>query len=394
MPYYRRNLYVLSLTVFLATLSWNQVMPFLPKFIKQIGGAQNLDYWVGVVFAMQSLAAILMQPLWGKLGDSYGRKPMIIRAGICLAGVYFGMSICRAPWQLAICRFLNGALTGFIPGSMALIATNTPEQHAPRYIATVQTTSNVGLIIGPMVGAVLAMRFGYRGSMVVSGTAVMLSTMLVWLLVQEPNKVSAVEKTSLIEDFGIALASRVQRSVLLVVMLAWMYPAAVNAYLILHLETLGGCRPDWFPGIIFALPAAAFVLMAYQWTRVGEWWGYDKTIAVGLISGGIGGLTLYVVHNIWLFAVIYFVMSIFTASIGPSVAAVTCTRVDESFRGRAYGIQQSAGTTGSLLAYIVASLTAARWGYGAIFLLTGGMLLVGGLMFRGMARRWEKRPIA
>lgn len=390
MPYYKRNIYILSVTVFLATLSWNQVVPFLPKFIKQIGGGQNLNYWIGVIFAVQSLAAIIMMPLWGKLGDTYGRKPMIIRAGLCLAGVYFGMSICHAPWQLAVCRFLNGALTGFIPGSMALIATNTPEEHAPRYIATVQTASSVGLIIGPMVGAVLAMRFGYRGSMVVSGAAVLISTMLVWLLVQEPNKVSVVEKTSLIQDFGIALRSRVQRSILFVAMLSWCFGASVAPYLILHLEKLGGHGPDWIPALIFALPAAAFVLMAYRWTSVGEWWGYDRTIMVGLIGGGIGAISLFFVHDIWLFGVMYFATGICMATLGPSIAALTCTRVEESFRGRAYGIQQSAGTLGGLVAPLIASLIATHWSMAAIFVFVGSTFIVGGVVFKGMARQWGK----
>jgi len=390
MPYYRRNIYILSVTIFLATLSWNQVVPFLPKFIKQIGGGQNLNYWIAVVFAVQSLAAIIMMPLWGKLGDTYGRKPMIIRAGLCLAGVYYGMSLCQAPWHLAVCRFANGALTGFLPGSFALIATNTPEDQAPRYIATAQTASSVGLIIGPMVGAVLAMRFGYRGSMVVSGTAVLISTLLVWLLVAEPNKVSVVEPTSLVQDFGIALRSRVQSSIMFVVMLSWGYGAAISPYLILHLESLGGDAPKWLPAAIFALPAAAFVLSAYRWTSTGEWWGYDRTILVGLLGGGMGALALFFVRDIWVFGLVYFATGVCTAALGPSIAAVTCTRIEESFRGRAYGIQQSAGTLGGLFAPLIAGAIATHWNRAAIFVFVGSVFLSGALVFRGMARRWGK----
>jgi DHA1 family multidrug resistance protein-like MFS transporter len=390
MPYYRRNIYILCVTIFLATLSWNQVVPFLPKFIKQIGGGQNLNYWIGVVFAVQSLAAIIMTPLWGKLGDTYGRKPMIIRAGICLTGVYYGMSVCQAPWHLAVCRFANGALTGFLPGSFALIATNTPEDHAPRYIAAAQTAQSVGLIGGPMVGAVLAMRFGYRGSMVISGTAVLISTLLVWLLVAEPNKVSVVQRTSLIEDFGIALRSRMQRSIMFVVMLTWTYSAAITPYLILHLESLARSEPEWLPAGVFALPSVAFVLSAYRWTITGEWWGYDRTILVGLFGGGVGALGLFFVHDIWVFGLVYFATGICTAALSPSIAAVTCTRIEESFRGRAYGIQQSAGTLGGLFAPLIAGAIATQWNRAAIFMFVGLVFVLGALVFRGMARWWAK----
>lgn len=390
MPYYKRNIYILSVTIFMATLSWNQVVPFLPKFIQQIGGGEHLNYWVGLVFAAQSLAAIVMQPFWGKLGDKYGRKPMIIRAGICLVGVYFGMSLCQAPWQLAICRFLNGALTGFIPGSMALIATNTPEEHAPRYTAVAQTAYNMGLIVGPVAGAILAMQFGYRGSMVVSGTAAAISTLLVWRYVREPNKVYTIEKTSLIEDFGISLRSRLQRSILIVSMLSAIFGAGISPYLVLHLETLGKGQPDWVPAVIFALPAVAFVLTAYQWTRIGERWGYDKTIVLGLINGGIGIFALFFMRDVWMFGLFYFVSGVFVATLGPSVAAITCTRVEESFRGRAYGIQYSAGTMGALIAPLAASSIATYWSHGAIFVFVGSVFIFGGIIFKGMAQRWGK----
>lgn len=391
MPYYRRNIYILCVTVFLASLSWNQIIPFLPKFLEQIGGGgKHLNMWIAIVTASQALSAIFMQPLWGKLGDTYGRKPMIIRAGLCLAGVYYAMSICQAPWQLVFCRFLNGALTGFIPGSFALIATNTPEEDAPGYIAAAQTSSSVGLIVGPVVGGLLAAAVGYRFSMVASGTACLISTIVVWFLVQEPNKVSVTEKTSLLQDVGTALKSPLQRSLLFAVLLSWSYGAAITPYLIVHLGQIGRHAPQWMQGAVISLPAIAFALAAYRWSTVGRWWGYDKTIMVGLIGGAIGALALFFVHDIWQFGVLYFIGGIFTATLGPSIAAITCTRVDEDFRGRAYFIQQSAGTLGSLFTPLAAGLVATYLGIPFVFILAGVLFVVGAFVFRGMVRFWPK----
>ncbi len=407
MPYYRRNVYILSVTVFLASLSWQQVMPFLSDYLKELGAApgKQLFFWTSIVFAVQSLAAIIMQPLWGKMGDTHGRKPMIIRAGLCLAGVYYAMALCHTPFQLAICRFLNGALTGFIPGSFALIATNTPEDEAPKSMATVQAVSNVGLIIGPIVGTILASLLNYRGSMVVSGTAVLLSTLVVWWLVQEPNKVALVEKTSLIEDFGIAFRSRVQMAVLFAVMLSWAYGTAITPYLIGHLKSLGGEVPRWLAttlsslhmdlsGAIFSLPALAFVISARAWTAVGARRGYNWTIVLGLAGGGIGALILFFVHDIWLFGAIYFLTGLSMSTLGPSIAAVTCTKVDESFRGRAYGIQQSVGTLGSLMSPLIAGAVGSAWGRPAIFIFVGTMFLSGSFIFRGLSRNWKSEAPA
>lgn len=390
MPYYKRNICILSVTVFLASLSWQQIVPFLPKFLKEIGGGgAHFALWVSVIFAAQSLAAMVAQPFWGKLGDNYGRKPMIIRAGICLSCVYYAMSICQAPWQLAICRFLNGALTGFIPGSYALVGTNTPEDRAPRYVAILESTSNVGLIIGPAFGAVLAKYSGYRHSMVISGTAVLLSTIAVLLFVQEPNKVAPAEKTSLIEDFKIAIKSPLISSLLFVMMLTWFYTNAINPFLVLHLESLKGHCPWWLPAVTYSLPGIAFVLSAYRWSCIGQRWGFEKNIKIGLFGGAVGAILLFLTHNVWVFAAIYFITGICIATLSPGVGAITCTKVPDDFRGRAYGIQQSASTFGAFIAVIIAGQIAQYFSYGAIFLFIGCMFIAGLVAFKKMTRYWK-----
>lgn len=390
MPYYKRNIAVLAIAVFLASLSWQQVIPFLPKFLKEIGGGgPHYALWISVVFACQSLAAIVAMPFWGKLGDSYGRKPMIIRAGICLAFVYFGMSVCQTPWQLAILRFLNGALTGFIPGSYALVSTNTPGGRAPRYVAFLESTSNIGLIVGPSIGALLARYAGYRFSMLISGIAVLLSTIAVSFLVQEPNKVSVTEKTSLLEDFRIVFRSPVLISLLVTMMTVWVYGNSINPFLVLHLETLPGWRPWWLPALTYSLPGIAFVLAAYRWSIAGQKWGYEKNILIGLTGGACGAMLLYLTHNVWVFAAIYFTTGLFMATLSPSVGAVTSTKISAGFRGRAYGIQQSAGTFASFIAIMTAGQVVKFFGYRAVFLFVACAFLIGLNVFRSMVKHWK-----
>lgn len=399
MPYYRRNLIVLSATIFLAALSWNQIMPFLPFFLEEMGiKGDNREWWIGIVFAAQAAASIIAQPFWGKLGDTYGRKPMIIRAGFFLSCIYLAMSFCQTPWQLLIIRFLNGALTGFIPGSFALIATNTPEELAPRSVATAQTASAVGQIAGPALGGLLAANFGYRGSMIVSGVAVLVSTITVWILVEEPNKVAPLEKTSLIEDFKISLRSPVQVSILFAVMLSWIFGQSINPYLAPYLRELSGGSLsvrdlNVSVGVIVAMPAVAFILAAHYWSRLGERLGYDRTILFGLVGGGIGTFILAVAPNLWIFGVLYFIVGLVLAAIAPSIAAITCTKVDESFRGRAYGIQNSAGTIGGMTAPIIAGYIATTAGYTSIFIFVGTIFVSGAFIFQTLVKRWNTKKM-
>ena len=381
MPYYRKNLLILSTTIFLTAVSWNQVMPFLPLFMKDMGLKHNLLGWVGIVFAIQSAASIIAQPFWGKMGDKYGRKPMAIRAGLCLAGIYFAMSVVQTPMQLAVLRFLNGALTGFIPMSMALIATNTPQELAPRSIATAQTASAAGLIVGPAIGGLLAGLVGYRGSMQVSGSAVFISTLLVLWLVQERSRDEVVEPTSLLQDFAISLRSKVLSSVMLTVMVYGVFVAAISPILALHLSSMSSHATVWLTGIVFSLPPIALVLTAHSWTRLGERWGYHHGIQIGLVGAGLCGLGLSLIHNIWMFSGLFFVTGIFLAALNPSTGAIICTRVKASFRGRAYGMQSSASMVGSLVAPLAATRIGAAFGLSSVFTFIGISALVGSFAF-------------
>ncbi|MDH7601671.1 MAG: MFS transporter [Armatimonadota bacterium] len=389
MPYYRKNIYILSTTVCLASLSWYLVIPFLPLFIKQMGvSSKALPYWVGVTFAVQSLGSMVFQPFWGKLADTYGRKPMILRAGFCLAFVYYAMSVCKSPWQLALLRFLNGALTGFIPGSYALIATNTPEEIAPHYVATAQAAANVGLIAGPALGGFLSSLFGYRVAMQIAGTAVLLSTLIVARFVEERNRVNPGDPTSIIQDLHTALRSPVQLSLLFAVTFVWLFGSAISPYLTLYLKSLNGGSPDWVVGAVFSLPAIAFILTARWWTSLGERWGYEKSITLGLAAGGLLTLSLAFSRSIVPFGLAYFVTSIFTSALAPSISGLTITRVEESFRGRAYAIQQAAGTLGGFLAPLVAAKVSAALGVPAVFIFVGSAFVAGCFIFQILVRRW------
>ncbi len=390
MPYYKRNIIVLCITIFLAAVSWNQVVPFLPLFLKEMGVKRNLLDWAGFVFAMQAVASIIAMPFWGKMGDKFGQKPMTLRAGVFLVLIYFGTSLCREPWQLAVLRFLNGALTGFIPGSFALIATNTPDERAPQYLANAQTAAAAGMIIGPALGGFLANVVGYRGAMQVSSAAVLVSVVLVWRLVREPNKAPAKEKTSLVEDFALSLKSPVLASLMIAAFAQAFFGSAIYPMLALHLEEMRGFSAKWLTGAIFALPAVGFVLFAKSWTRLGGNYGYDKTIISGLALTGISSLALMGIDNTIAFAAAFFIASVFLSAVNPSTGALTCIRIRENFRGRAYGMQNSAGMLAALLGPLAASRMAKAFGIPWVFFLSGFVCFAGALIFLALTKRWDE----
>lgn len=394
LPYYRKNLYVLCATTFLAAASWTQVIPFLPLFLGELGVTDNIATWSGFVYAMNFLSGIVMMPLWGRLADRVGRKAMVLRAGFCLSAIYFATAMATQPWHVAVTRFLNGALTGFIPMSTALVATNTPRELSARYVAVVQTASAAGTIIGPVIGGTLASMFGIRGAMYVSGTLVFLSTLLVLGLVKEPTKPQqSTVQTSLIGDFRMALQTPILWVCMFLAMIASIANVGVQPILALHIESLMQATIPWLTGLVFTLPGLAFVLTATRWVRLYERHGFQKAANWAFWGAGITSVISGLTGNTALFAFMFFASSVFLAALRPISAAMVATEVEASFHGRAFGIQSAAMTFGGLIGPLGAGAVAGALGNHAVFVALGLLLVASPfIMQRHLTQANRTRP--
>jgi DHA1 family multidrug resistance protein-like MFS transporter len=383
MVYYRRNLLVLSLTVFLSACSLNQVVPFLPLFIKELGVNDGLAFWSGVTLAAQTIAAIVVTPYWGKLADRYGRKLMTIRAGICSALIYLGMYCCQNLEQLLLLRVLFGMLTGFIPAAITLVATNTPQPDTARSVAVVQSATAFGAIAGPSIGSVLADWVGYRGSMLVSGLVMAMAVLLVYLLVEERQKVIVnLKPTSLWQDFQLALKKPALITALCSNMAYSFVITASQPILILHIQKFTGTQANLFTGPIFSLPGLAVLLTNYCWCRLGERHTFQRIILLGLIGAGVFTVLQGLVANIWWFAAAYFLTGIFAAAVSPNTAGLVATNIEIDFQGRAFAIQQSSRSFGGFFAPLLAgslgSILSLRW----VFIIVGLLGLISAFLIR------------
>ena len=102
-PIWKKNLFVLSIAVFIAGIAFSEIMPFLSLYINTLGNFshQQLNFWSGIVYSGTFIVSAVVSPWWGKLADKKGRKPMILRAGIgmsvviaCMGSKMFGNCFC------------------------------------------------------------------------------------------------------------------------------------------------------------------------------------------------------------------------------------------------------------------------------------------------------------
>jgi len=385
----RRNLYALWIGNFLVACSFSLVMPFLPRFIAELGVADNLYAWSGWTYAITFVSSSIMQPVWGNLADRYGRKPMLIRSGVSIGVVYLLMSFVTNHYQLFGLRLLNGALAGFIPSAVALVATNTPEDRVGRYLAILHTGNATGTILGPLLGGTLAELTGIRMTMRVASALVFTAMVLVLFTVREHILAPGKARTSVLADLRVAVTHRSLLAIMIATMLIQASVQSLEPILSNFIPTLD--REGWITGVthllfgrgeadefivgfIFSLPAIATVLAAPRWARVGERVGFANLLSAGLLVAGLFVLPQSLVQTVGWLILLRFLYGLMIAAVQPSVNATLARVVHPSFRGRAFGINTSAMNVGAVLGPTLAGYVADGIHPRAVFLVTGALL--------------------
>ena len=82
MEIWKRNLFICCLASFIVSVGMSQMAPILPIYIEELGVSDPRDVarWAGIVFGCNFISLAIFSPIWGRLADRYGRKPMILRA--------------------------------------------------------------------------------------------------------------------------------------------------------------------------------------------------------------------------------------------------------------------------------------------------------------------------
>ncbi|MCL6597546.1 MAG: MFS transporter [Alicyclobacillus macrosporangiidus] len=397
METWQRNLWLLWFGVLVTSASFSMVVPFLPLFLLNIGVNQHTELWSGLLYSITFLTGALVSPYWGSLADKYGRKPMILRAGFSLCVLYILTSLVSNPYELLVLRALQGALAGYVPGAIALVATNTPEARVGYALALMSTGNAVGGILGPLLGGGIARWWGNRVAFASAGVLVLFATLLVLFFVTEEKFVPSKTRSSVIEALRLAAANRAFLMTLGLTVLTTFSIMTIEPVLPLYIAQLGGSLQDasLLAGIVFSLAGVASVLFAPRWGRWADRAGFQKVLLIGLIGGGIGNLAQIPFHDIWGFSIVRFLYGAFFCAVFPALNGLVVSTTEPEFRGRAFGLNQTANQVGNMVGPMVGGAIGGAFGPHSVFLVTGLLLLVtSGVAF--WSNRWVprgKRPV-
>lgn len=144
-------------TVFIDLLGFGIIIPLLP-FYAETFGATGLV--VGLLLASFSLMQFLFAPIWGRISDRIGRRPVILVGLFGSFASYLIFGLARSLTVLFIARMLAGVAGANIPTAQAFIADTTSPENRAKGMGIVGAAFGLGFIFGPAVGGFLS-QWGY-----------------------------------------------------------------------------------------------------------------------------------------------------------------------------------------------------------------------------------------
>jgi DHA1 family multidrug resistance protein-like MFS transporter len=181
---WRRNVYAVTAASFMGYTGFTVSMPFLPLYIRQLGVTDvgEISVWTGVSLAITPGLTAVLAPVWGRLGDRYGRKIMVERSLVSFTIMMAAMAYVTRPWHVLALRAVQGLFAGYGSLSVAMAAESAPRDRMPNAIGLVQTAQRLGPGVGPVVGGILAGLVGLRRAFLVTAAFYGVALILVYLL--------------------------------------------------------------------------------------------------------------------------------------------------------------------------------------------------------------------
>jgi MFS family permease len=149
------------LTVFVDLLGFGMVLPLLPLYGKSFAtqhgySDQEVGWMVGVLMASFSAMQFLFVPVWGRLSDRWGRRPVLI-IGLAGSTLFYGLFGLATAWQslagLFVARIGAGIAGATIATAQAYIADVTTKERRARGMALIGAAFALGFTLGPLLGA-------------------------------------------------------------------------------------------------------------------------------------------------------------------------------------------------------------------------------------------------
>lgn len=364
-------------------------MPFLPLYIAELGTTDvgEITLWTGLILGATPTVTAISAPLWGRVGDKYGTKLLVIRSLTAFILTKAAMAFVTAPWQLFALRALLGVFAGYGALTMSMAAQSAPRDKMAQAIGTVQTGHRLGPAMGPVIGGALAPLVGLRNAFLVAALFYAAAMLLVIFVYKEPLDVKAAKKvrggwevfSQLIRLPGFLLA-------LFVIFGLQTVDRSFGPVLPLFVSQVGvdGARVPIVAGILFSLGAVSAAVGSQLAPRLltrrtAKWVIVNGTVTAAFALGAI-----VVAPSLWILGIAIVIAGTAMGSSTTAIYSVAGGLLPADAHSTGFGIMTTASLMGLAVSPVAAGLIGSA-GLRIVFVADVVLLVIlGVLVWRGL----------
>lgn len=387
-------LVVIFVTVFIDLLGFGIIIPLLPFYAQHFGASAMV---VGLLATSFSAMQFLFAPIWGRLSDVVGRRPIILAGLIGSAASYLAFGLADSLAMLFAARILAGIAGANIPTAQAFIADSTTPENRARGMGMIGAAFGLGFIFGPAIGGFLS-HWGYSAPAYFAAALSLANFTAALVFLPEslpPERRGTAARPGRLEAFRLAMTRPRLPLVLTVSFIVMTAFASFESMFALFAEARFGYGATTI-GYLFAwvgivLAVVQGVLVGRVVPLVGEHRLVPAAIllmAIALLGHGLAPTVPALMAAMGLLAVGMGFNS-------PSMLSVVSRLADPADQGGTLGVSQSLASLARIVGPLWAGFVFDRFGHAVPFYTSAALMLVACvlsvLVFRGFG---DARPAA
>jgi MFS family permease len=316
--------------------------PFWPIQIKALSPSDDIFGLAGIgVYVGPMLGMSLSSAFWGRIGDRYGNRLMMVRALGGLAVTQLLVAAAQDVWTIMALRFLQGACAGYIAPAQAYGVQITGGKDRASLFAWLQIATNVGSLGGAFLGGLILDRLPFAAINLTAGAICALCAVVAWLslpvptpgfVATNPGNAGATKPTvptgppiaALLALMGMLLASRM----------------VLQVPFSLYMTQIFGAR-HWVAGLTYGLLACGFVVAAPLWARHFEYRTPSYVLGGSVLISAACALVTHLAGStgsVAMFALLYFVWGMLLGGTTPILLALVSAAAANDRQGSVLGL--------------------------------------------------------
>jgi MFS family permease len=368
---------VLFVAVVVDLLGFGMVIPILANYAERFG-AQGVV--LGLLLSTYSAVQLVFAPLWGKVSDRIGRRPVLVMCALGGAVGYSILGIADSLWLLFVARAVGGACAASMATMQAYIADVTAPEQRTRGMALIGAGFGLGFIFGPAISFLFLHFVGVRAPYFVAASIALLNAGWIVLAIAEPKQHQSHTASRESRLVDILRQPRLAFLLAIFFLVTFGFASLEQTFSLFTHVRLGFEERE--NAVVFICVGVILTVVQLGFTRrLAASYGEGPLMITGTATVGAGAVLLTLVHTPWDLALPILLIASGNALSSPSLMAAISRSAPPERQGATLGLAQSLSSTGRIFGplggtYLFAHVSsAAPYVAAAVLMFTSAMAL-------------------